>query len=738
MILIKILIFGDYNVFTLNLISRLKKEDHQIFVVTGNVRKGRAKPVEVFQEYNFAYDNDSISYILMSVEPDTVIFAGALDKGFDWKNESKQASKYIAGITNVMVYCKDLNLEQFIYISSCSIFSGNSENIITEDTEPIAVNNRDKAILMGEKICMTYHKEFNFAVSIARVSEVYGKFKDEVLEDNICTSICKDVIKGGTVRVYNIQHNLIYVDSVVEYINRIIDKDSMENTIYHITAQDTSTFTEKQLVEILEEITGGKIEIDIMQFSNNKYNHKYQSENTKKLGKVENYDIKNGIKNVFRVIEKKWTDVTDENKKNKGKLSLANNLFKFSDRTRSKIFPLIENALFFLILQLFIILTKGLSFHEIIDVYLLYVIIIAIIYGYVQAIFSVLLSIIGKIYIVLSWNSQYFGFDGDNIILWILEIFTIGILVGYLKDKYKRKDEDLNDEIEDLLLELENIKDINNSNVEVKSLYEKRLINYKDSFAKIYNIVSQLDAIEPEGVVFKSVGVIGEIMNSRDVTIYTCDKNTEFCRLMAASSEKAKKMKKSVKITSHMDMYAKLKRREIYVNNDMNPDYPMMAGGTYKDGQLQTIIMIWSIPFENNNLYELNIFGVLCKLVERTMGKAYEYMENINKSYNRKFGDVMDTESFRKILNLYMYGKKENLVDFTLVKVKANEHLSEEAFYSLLKQQVRDTDYIGLNSDNETYILLTNANQEEASFVIDRLKKILGIGGSDVGQLPNR
>lgn len=685
------------------------------------MRKKRTKPIEVFEEYHFPYDSDSISYILKSINADIVIFTGALDSGFHLENESNQVSKYLGGLTNVIINCQGLNLKQFIYISSCSVFGGNPQDIITEDTEPIPLNNRDKAIFMGEKICTNYHKEVDFTIIIARISEIYGKYKDEVLEDNICTSICKEAIKGSRVTVYNNkEHNLIYVDDVVECIYRITRQNSTENTIYHITPLTTLPYLEEQLVEVLEDLTGNKIDFDIRESLDSYTNHYYKSENIKKLGFREKYDIKAGIRNLYAVINKKSANVNVENEI---KVSLISKLFKFSDKTRRRIIPLVENILFFLILQLFIILTRTLSFHQVIDVYLLYVVIIALIYGYLHAAFAAIFSIIGKLYIALSSYSEYIVVDGNNVYVWILQIFTIGVLVGYLKDNYKRKYEDLNDEKDYLQLELTNIKDINKSNIEVRSLYEKRLINYKDSFARIYDIVSQLDAIEPERVIFKTVNVMCEIMNTHDVAIYTCDRNSQFCRLMAASSEKAKAMKKSVKISSYNDIYMKLNKQEIYVNNTLNPDYPMMVGGTYKDGRLQTVIMIWSLPFENNSLYEINIFGVLCKLVDKTMYRAYEYMENINKSYNRKYDGIMNAEAFEKILQLYMYGEKENLVDFSLLKVEAYEGITKEVFYTRLKEQVRDTDYIGVNSNDETYILLTNSNKEEAKYVIDRLKK---------------
>lgn len=719
--LIKVLIFGKYNVFTLSLISRLNKEDYKVFVVTGNTQRDRVKPTEVFQQYNFTYDSESILYILRSVEAEIVIFTGALDSCFDLKNESNDTSKYIAGITNVMSYCNDSNIKQFIYVSSCSVFNGNPEGVITEDTEPVPINNREKVILMGEKISRGYHKEVNFTVAIARVGEVYGKYKNEVLEDNICTSICKEMLQGDKVNVYfNLLHNLIYVDDVIESIYRIVKAPEDKNTIYNIVPQDSMAYLEEQLVEIIEDISGKKSEIDAREYREKFRSHIYKSENLKKLGFTEKYDIKKGLYNVYTVLEQQFFK---ESKTNKIRLSLISSVFSIGEKAKNKLLPLIETFLLFLILQPFVVFTVDLNFHQAVDVYLLYVILIALIYGYMHSAFAVLLSIIGKLYIVLLQDTRFFAVDDYGIYLWVLQIFSVGVLVGYLKDKYKRKLQDQHDEKNQLQIELTNIKDINSGNIEIRSLYEKRLLNYKDSFARIYDIVSQLDAIEPERVIFKSINVIAGIMETNDVAIYTCDKNSQFCRLMAASSISARRMKRSIKISSYEDIYAKLMKQEIYVNKTLNPNYPAMVGGTYKNGVLQTIIMILSLPFENNNLYEINIFGVLCKLVEKTMDRAFIYLESVNRAYNSRYEGIMNSEAFEKLVQLYMYGEKENLVDFSLLKVENYVDMSEDTFFALLRQKVRDTDYIGINSSNETYILLTNSNIEEAKFVIDRLKK---------------
>lgn len=743
MIIVKTLIFGDYNTFTLKLISKLKKEKHKIFIVTGRTRKNRKKPSQIFQEYNFTYDSESISYILQSVEADTIIFTGALDSSFNWNNKSKQASKYMADITNIMINCKNIKLKKFIYISSCSVFSGNNESIITEKTEPVAINNRDKAILMGEKICNSYFNEANFSINILRVSEIYGTYKDEFFEDNICTNICKAISKGNKIAINdNTYHNLIHVDEVIDAIHRIAKKESLESNVYHITSQIEEGYLEEELVQILEEITNKKIKIHFKKSLINHNNHKYQSQNLKKLRLSGKYDTENdrfirlsikysdipigyknikvGFEDLYIVIQKKSANKI---KKEKIKIPLIDHLNDISDRTRSKILPLVENAVFFVLLQFIIIFTRTIKFHEIIDVYLLYVIFIAIIYGYIQASFAVIFSIMGRIYMHIALESKYLGMDDYDIYLWILQIFTIGVLVGYLKDKYKRKYEDLIEEKDYLQLELKNIKEINNSNVEVKNLYEKRLINYNDSFAKIYSIISQLDAIEPERVIFNSINVICKRMSTKDVAIYLCGDDLQYCRLIAASSDKSKTMKKTMQIIQYREIYMKLMNKEIYVNNKMDVDYPIMAGGTYKDGRLQMIILVWSLPYENNNLYEMNAFSVLIKFIERAMNRAYEYMEIVNKTYNEKHRDIMDAEKFENIFHLYIYGEEQNLVEFTLLKLESYESMREKVFYTMLRQQVREIDYIGFNSNGEIYILLPNTNQEEAKQVINRLKE---------------
>ena len=363
------------------------------------------------------------------------------------------------------------------------------------------------------------------------------------------------------------------------------------------------------------------------------------------------------------------------------------------------------------------------EFYEAIDVYLLYVVVIGIIYGYEQSVFAIILSVIAKLYITFKIGTSSIGVPGYYIYLWILQLFTVGILVGYIKEQYKIKFSDMKEENLQLDTQLVSIKDINRSNEEIKDLYEKRLLNYKDSFGRIYEIVSELDMIEPQGIIFKSIRVIGKVMNTDDVSIYIYSGNSSFFRLMASSSKKKKTLKTSLEVSQYSAMFNKLLNNKIYINSDLNPDYPIMAGGTYKEGKLQTIIMIWTLPFENNNLYQTNVFGIVCKLIERSLNIGYEYIESISKNFNKKNDNVVDKESFGKIVDLYKTGAEDNIVDYYLLKVNKQSDMSEEEFQEILKRSIRETDFIGENEENDMYVLLTNTNKEQSIHAINRLEK---------------
>lgn len=720
---IKVLILGKYDVLSYSLIARCKKDNHQVFVVTGHNRKSVKVPAGVFQEYAFSLDSESINYILNAVKPDIIYYKGIYDELEHIDKDPSRLKYAMAGLTNAIVNCKGLNVKDFVYISSMDVFSDVLDKHIKIDTIPACKTDAQRALLLGEKLVEGYLDAYSTKFSIARLGEIYGVHRKEILMKSVLIKMVKEAMFEDKITISSRKmHHLIYIDDAVDYIYRLGLSEQTHGLVHHVTPLKQIGYSELQLAESLVKLIGEdrhqkQVEIETQDEFSSGYNHIYNNSPDEEFKVYEKYYIDQGIESFYKVAKK----VLKKSHKQEGRKASLRDLINLT-LSRNNVRNLLENIIFFAIIQLLMVVTRDMSFHGSVDIYLVYVIIISIIYGYLQSIFAVTFAALGKIYIDITYSSPYLEFSGYDVYLWIIQIFTVGVLIGYLKDKYRRRYADYMDERDYLVNELEILKEINDSNVKIKSEYENRLLNYRNSFARIYDLISRFDVVEPQKVIFKSIHVITDIMKSQDVTIYNYDNDYHYCRMLAASSERSKHLGKTVKLTDHPDIYNKLIMGEIFINTSLNEDYPMMIGGTYSGGHLSSIIMIWTLPFDSFNLYEKNNFGVLCTLVGTTILRAQEYMESINESYNYTDDQVMTNEAFSKILEIYEYGEQEGVVDYTVLKLSEEQRLDYEDILTLLKQQVRETDYIGQGPNDSLEILLTNTTLEESNFVINRLK----------------
>lgn len=680
-------------------------------MVTGKKKKSGLKPRNVFQEYNFSFNSDSIKFIVENVNADVVIFGGEINR----------LSDYLAGVTNIILSLKDSCVEQLIYVSSLRVFSGNNEEKIDEMTTPNPKRDLEQTILMGERICRSYDSERRFKVNIVRFSDLYGSYNDLYLKNNICAEVCRKFLNDDDIQIIkNKEHNLIYIDDAVDSIYKVMNSEGRSYEIYHVASTGDEIYSEEQVINVFKSNVDFKNNVEIIEIEDDISNKIYDTEKIRALNFSVKYRLKDKIDELYETIRK---SMKDREYLKTERVSIFSIIFNTEGKIKNRIFPFIENLLFFILLSLIIYLTRGMEFYKAIDVYLIYVVIIGVIYGYEQALFAVVLSVISNLYLTFKLGTEGIGLPSYYIYLWILQLFTIGILVGYIKEQYKIKFSDMKEENHQLDTQLTSIKDINRSNEEIKDLYERRLLNYKDSFGRIYEIVSELDMIEPQGIIFKSISVIGKVMDTKDVSIYIYSGNSEFFRLMASSSQKTRNLMHSLKVSEYSHMFSKLLNNKLYINSDLDPRYPIMAGGTYKEGKLQTIIMIWTLPFENNNLYQMNVFGIVCKLIERSLNVGYEYVESISVNTNRKNDNIIDKASFKKVVELYKAGAEDDIVDFFLVKVRKNDKMKKEEFHEILKESIRETDFIGENEENIMCVLLTNTNKEQSIHAINRLEK---------------
>ncbi len=146
-----VFLIGGSGSFMDNLIIKLNKEGHRVYLLTGN-RYARLPYQKVFERYNFTYDCTCLMEIFDSVNPDLTIFMGAYDTNFKWLDEEREAVRYSSSLMNILMGYAMKGRGRFLYLSSELVYSGNyPENIL--ESEPVTpAGFRGMALAQGEEI----------------------------------------------------------------------------------------------------------------------------------------------------------------------------------------------------------------------------------------------------------------------------------------------------------------------------------------------------------------------------------------------------------------------------------------------------------------------------------------------------------------------------------------------------------------------------------------------------------
>ncbi|MCI7322243.1 MAG: NAD-dependent epimerase/dehydratase family protein [Lachnospiraceae bacterium] len=700
--MIKVLVCGSYQgAFQLKLCQRLKKEKQEVYVLSNDPIAVK-RPSAVFQDYRFSYDSESVMNVMASVSPTAVIFCGALDASYEWGRGSMPVA-YVAAVMNVMACAAASKVKKFLYLSSLDIFAGNTEDGIGEMTVPIPSDQRQKAILQGEKICLSYAAE-DTEVSVIRLPQVYG-ICGKKAENSICNKIAEAVYKGEKMDpAQECLCHLMYQDDAVDAVYKVLTGgQERQQRILHIVPK--TVVETARIQDYFEALRKGNQPLPL---TDQGEESRFMSAAREELGFSEKYTLEEGLIIFFS----KYKDLPGRqgekalpNKKQKGKRRLFG--------------PLLETIAAFVLVQLFAVATSGAVFHSVIDVYLIYALIVAVVLGAIPSVLAVVLSILGKWYLLLRAASALAVFTDYESYLWILQIFSLAVLVGCLRDWYTGTVGEMGRENAYLKKEIDSLKAINDSNVQVKDVFEKRLVNYRDSYAKVYDILSRMDELEEKLVLFQAAKVVAEVMESRDVAIYAYDEKTRFCRLMASTSKAVRQKGKSFRLSVYEEVYEQLTQRKIYMNRSFEENMPMFAAGTYNGGKLEAVIMVWSMELAKVNLYQSNLLSMVAKMMERSTTRALKYMDSVRNSTHLSGTNMMEAKAFGRMLDIYCEGENEGLLEYTLLKVEGGEE-NREALSAILDRLTRGTDYLGVDARGQIYILLTNANEEESKGAIRR------------------
>ena len=711
-----ILIIGNTDAFIKSLAKKLYIEKWRVYLLVNN--KNFKKPTHVFEQYSFDYSSESIGEVINSCKADLILFTGVYDSSYNWEGISAKSTalKYVSDLTNILMEASTQGVSNFIYLSSQVVFEDDYLVDINEDMPVYPTSYKGMAISMGENMTTNRGEASQMETTVVRLANLYGIADNKEESKDTITNMCIEALVNSRIRIDAKRgFTSLYVDDAVEALYLLIDAPQRNYNLYHISS--------------MEEITEDKVALII------KENYPFPVDlidNTKGLRQriVLSSDRFNNEfyfkpENSYREITPKIINNINKHKKN----FLSNDDISYNVEEKNtmldlfkKLVPYIESIVIFIPVFL---LSNGIvanQYIESINFYLLFVLLFALMYGRQLVIFSSLLTVMGFILARSLESSDLFFLIDSDIYLNIVQIFIVGLSVGHLKEKYNNMDIEKKDEINYLNDRLNDISVINSSNVKIKDYYTDKLIGSAEGIGRIYEITSKLHEAEEGEVLFAALDTLKEIMDTKDVSIYLVS-NQMFSRLASASSSKAASLGKSIILSDYEMIYDVLREKQVYINRSLDTNLPMMASALFDDSnKLRIVILLWELPYERMTLYNANVLSIVGALLYSVFVRDANYLDAL--AYRRYIPGttVLQEEAFKEMVEIFRRAEEKKYTESSVLNIQNND-ISVEEISGKVRFMLRETDYIGLTSDGNLAVLLTNTNKKEATHVRQRLSK---------------
>lgn len=707
-----LLIGGSGNV-TNAILEKLNKEGDRVYVLTGcDVKKHTYR--HVFEQYSFSYDSSSIKEIFESISPDVTIFMGAYDTNFDWSDPRKESVRYSAGLLNILLGYSLVKCGRFIYLSSDEVYSGSYSTDIAEEEPTSARSFKGLTISRGEDLCRTYQKFDGLDIVVLRLDHLYAIPEKPEEVNDACSKMCVQALKTGVIEANSRnKFSLLYISDAVEFIYSFVRENEHKRALYHISP--SAEINEAELAELVQKEMGEDVKISDntvgdeyrLILSGKRYEEEFSGEaiNTPEntVHKVALYIKRH--KNVFLSEE-------DEGKGFWGHFSqTAKMIIK-------ALIPFIENLVLFIPFFMLNNRAVGSQYFNKLDFYLLYVLLFAIVYGQQQATFSAILATAGYIFRQMYTRSGFEVVLDYNTYVWVAQLFILGLVVGYMRDQLRIVRKEGKDEANYLAGQIDDIQDINSTNVRIKNALGEQIENHNQSIGRVYEITSELDQYAPDDVLFYAAEVIARLLESKDVAVYSVA-GSGYARLFSSTSEKARSLGNSIKYTDMSGLIDDIAAKKVYINKELLPDRPILARGIFDDDQLILIVMVWGIPWERMNLSAANMLTVICYLIQNAVLRANRYQKALERERYKNGTKILERDAFTSLVRAHLNAQKKGLTECTLLRIYVTEQdlcAAGERIVKLLRQ----SDYLGELEDGNLYVLLSNTPPRSVHVVIER------------------
>lgn len=654
-------------------------------MVVGNTELGSADKIKLFR-----VKKPSIKSIFETYEFDLVVyFSGELTYHTTEKNDSEE-------LREVLKYSKELQKEtKLIFLSSLdSSFSRKTDRAILSSAK--------------ENLCKFYANGSKLDIKVVQIPYLYsGTYNKDFLY-----KIFDKMHAGKTVIINEHPHDkmqFLCLQDLSKLLVRLIDNWKQGSGILTVVDDFKLPFS-----ELRDKLIGLKPDAKV----------DFSGMGAENVVEVNNRAIRNGYGWFAKISI--LEDLEEEYEKY---LLLKNqtvdNIWDKIKRWLEEHSLFVKSAeliILFAITELLLHFTDSAVLFSIVDFRMAYIVIMATVHGLN---FGLLAATLGSV----SWlwakvhsgtNLLTIFYEPTNWLAFVF-FFLVGALCGYVK---LRKDDTIR-------FVTEQNKLLENKLVFTRDLYEdvyrekrdlkKQIIGSKDSFGKIFDITRKLDTVEQQLLYLRVMETFEEVLENKSITVYSVNKESTFGRLEVSSRDVIDVVSRSISMETYTEVINTVKTGEIWRNTELKPEFPMYACGVYRGKELVLLIFLWHANMDQRSLYYVNLFKILCDLVQMSLLRAFDYSQAIYEQQYIPGTHIMNEEAFEESLKNYRALSEKKVSTYMMLEID-NEGRSYEEMDELVSKKIRANDILGATQSGKIRLLLSQATEADMPFILPRFE----------------
>lgn len=653
--------------------------------VVGNTVLGSADKIKLFR-----IKKPSVKAIFETYDFDAVIyFSGDLTYHTTEKNDAEE-------LREVLEFAK--NTEREIKV----LFLSSLDSSYTEHT--------DRGILSSakEKLCAFYSKNSSLDIKVVQIPYLYSG----TYEKDFLYKIFERINKKKTVILDDMpmtKMHFMSMSDLSKLISRLIDNWKCQSGILSVGDDFMLNFSDFE----------AKMHILIPEA-------RFEYTKTEESG---NLEINNkGVRNEYGWFAKISILEDLEEEYDRYLVSKQEKDVTFWDKVKkwleehSLFIKISELILLFLLNELLIRITNSSVIFSIVDFRMAYIVIIATVHGLKFGMAAAALSGISWLYAKVSHGMSVMTifYEPTNWLAFVF-FFLVGALCGYVKLNSENKIRHVNEQNKLLVDKLVFTREIYEDTYKEKRDLKKQIIGSKDSFGKIFDITRKLDTVAPQVLYLRIMETFEEILENKNITVYSVNKLSTFGRLEVASRDIINNVSRSISTETYSEIIEKIKGGEIWRNTELRADYPMYAAGIYRGEELVLLIFIWHVDIDQRSLYYVNLFKILRDLVQMSLLRAFDYNQAVYEKQYIENTRIMSVAAFNEVLENYRSLAEKKVSTFILLELDPEGQALSEIDKRLVGK-VRANDFIGVAEDGKIRLLLSQASSKDLDFILPRFE----------------